>query len=945
MAQNIGTLITAAIRPNDSSDLIASAFANEIKGGFHSVTASSDRNNIIDARREWGMLVNVLNDSKTYELKFNHVDTNISNNSNWIEYSPGGLDTSEWLDSVQEVSTFPSIFTDGYRYLVDDSGTGLFNGQDGKIAVYNLPATSFVFSIPTNGQTLRVDNIKNVIYKFQGIYGSGGKWVKEFVNQVRYLNLIGDGMFFGASSSLQNSIDSYSQSVFYCNFNTTSTGTVSVSIDNLSYIEVKKLQNNVFSSIVAGEIVPNINYQLIVNDGGFFQTVLPSSTTTTIGSAEDGNYTDGLFTDFTTSTPIGTAVDRFNEILKALMPASAPNLNSWSATASPNFSGQSILGFVDGGISFDNTTGGGFVSATSSPYGGVNKGGTFSLVNSDYRLGIYSGATQTLTGGQYYFDITGTFNSGVLQSTQTPYPAYTTNSFGNGNTGSIFLVLNGVTISSVGLTGASVDTTNSGATSGVTITSATSSLFSSGVQFDTFQNRTGTYRIKRDNSNLVEGYNYVVVKHIFSNTTLELNRYEWIKDSNTNLTSVSNPQITSRNTPNTKLLSGIKYYNAPCVFRYDVTINNLFSNTFNMGTDTIEYRDVSISNSSITNTVTNTVTNNGGSSIFNPNNQYSLAIPNGSITPTSTMLASMTFSVLPNRRRINDSIAFAITAKRTVQGTFIGGTSSNIGPVTTLNWYVDTFTTQSTTFSESFADEKYRLNNGTSKYNSYHLISDITSGTNDWLTNQSLYSGSPGHNNGLQVINGMLIYPNYNFDNDGSSISNPNFGLGSSVNYTNCSAISLGFGTSSSLTSNRSYTRWFYFGGIPGVGTPFNFSKATLRLNYTGTNFVKSTQNISNASDAWLEIKLPYGSSGVPGGTQSSGSITGWLDATHPFQTGQYGDSSGCLEGNLPMSGQDWLINFGIKGTQYSNGYVLLRITTSPSYTGNISSIELVGRL
>ena len=56
MAQNIGTLVTAAIRPNDSLDLIASAFAKEIKGGLHSVTASSDRNAIFEARREWGML-------------------------------------------------------------------------------------------------------------------------------------------------------------------------------------------------------------------------------------------------------------------------------------------------------------------------------------------------------------------------------------------------------------------------------------------------------------------------------------------------------------------------------------------------------------------------------------------------------------------------------------------------------------------------------------------------------------------------------------------------------------------------------------------------------------------------------------------------------------------------------------------------------------------------
>jgi hypothetical protein len=34
MAKNIGTLISSAIRPNDSLDPIASAFGNEIKGGL-----------------------------------------------------------------------------------------------------------------------------------------------------------------------------------------------------------------------------------------------------------------------------------------------------------------------------------------------------------------------------------------------------------------------------------------------------------------------------------------------------------------------------------------------------------------------------------------------------------------------------------------------------------------------------------------------------------------------------------------------------------------------------------------------------------------------------------------------------------------------------------------------------------------------------------------------
>jgi hypothetical protein len=51
------------------------------------------------------------------------------------------------------------------------------------------------------------------------------------------------------------------------------------------------------------------------------------SGSTVIGQAEDGAYTDGIFTDFTPNTPVGTAVDRFNEVLLLLAPT--PPSNSW----------------------------------------------------------------------------------------------------------------------------------------------------------------------------------------------------------------------------------------------------------------------------------------------------------------------------------------------------------------------------------------------------------------------------------------------------------------------------------------------------------------------------------------------------------------------------------------------------------------------------------------
>lgn len=89
MAQNIGTLVTAAIRPNDSLDLIASAYANEIMGGLHRATASTDRDAIITARREWGMMCYVINEDKMYQLSYNNFSTLITDNGNWVEFTGG----------------------------------------------------------------------------------------------------------------------------------------------------------------------------------------------------------------------------------------------------------------------------------------------------------------------------------------------------------------------------------------------------------------------------------------------------------------------------------------------------------------------------------------------------------------------------------------------------------------------------------------------------------------------------------------------------------------------------------------------------------------------------------------------------------------------------------------------------------------------------------------
>lgn len=90
MANNSGTLVIAAIRPWADTDVFASAFANEIRGGLHIVANDTSRNLLLTTysdRKEDGMLVYVLSSASNggartmYQL----------NGTTWELFNPGGV--------------------------------------------------------------------------------------------------------------------------------------------------------------------------------------------------------------------------------------------------------------------------------------------------------------------------------------------------------------------------------------------------------------------------------------------------------------------------------------------------------------------------------------------------------------------------------------------------------------------------------------------------------------------------------------------------------------------------------------------------------------------------------------------------------------------------------------------------------------------------------------
>ena len=285
MAQNIGTLITAAIRPNDPLDLIASAFANEIKGGLHSATASSDRDSIFEARREWGMLCYVINDNKTYQLTYGYSSTTLTDNLNWKEFSgSGGSGGGEWLESVLTVSfSEPVSPSNGDRYLVGRNQSDSITGTNwlpltpGFVAQWNSSISNWEITYPTNGMSVRVDDEDNSIYRYEGIYTSGGGWEKEKESQVRHLvaTQTGGGSYSATSTPTLNQYDT--DGLYIVKFTNTNVGaSVSLNVNGLGNVLVKKTDGYVLTDIYSGQIKTGYQY-LVTYNGTNFELLDPSS--------------------------------------------------------------------------------------------------------------------------------------------------------------------------------------------------------------------------------------------------------------------------------------------------------------------------------------------------------------------------------------------------------------------------------------------------------------------------------------------------------------------------------------------------------------------------------------------------------------------------------------------------------------------------------------------
>jgi hypothetical protein len=278
--KNTGTLVTAAIRPNDSNDKIASAYAIEIKGGLHSYETLVTRNSIITERREWGMLVNVYNDTTnngTYQLVYSKVDTDIMNNSNWTRFSSGsgssGGGSAFWLDPVLDIRNAQPSPVDGARYIIGSAPTGAqwASISPNTIVQYELASGTWQQTTALSDMSVRINSDGNAIYRFNGV-----SWIKEKIRQVFSLSATSsNAITYTGTSSLITSYDT--DSLYVVQFATANAGTgVTINLNGLGSRPVYQQTNYGTASFTGKDISPSVQYGMYY-DGSAFRLNKPTA--------------------------------------------------------------------------------------------------------------------------------------------------------------------------------------------------------------------------------------------------------------------------------------------------------------------------------------------------------------------------------------------------------------------------------------------------------------------------------------------------------------------------------------------------------------------------------------------------------------------------------------------------------------------------------------------
>jgi predicted nucleic acid-binding Zn-ribbon protein len=516
----------------------------------------------------------------------------------------------------------------------------------------------------------------------------------------------------------------------------------------------------------------------VLSAGGVGGGVGISGGTGVIGPAEDGTYTDGLFTDFTETTPIGTAIDRINEVLKAIVPFPPP-LGNFSFNAGE-----------DGKISYDLTH---RADGIYPVFDGKN-------YNEDISYSV-----PALIGG--IFDgnavVTGVLADNVGANPDGSYPA---KCFANGNSGNLILKVNGNVVHTASLSASGAGNYFNGNGSGFVLEATGQSVFPGTTVGTGIYYRKGTWRLTA--ADLTQGYHYVQVVHDLGTSNFPTQIWKFMIDAKgaDNVFLVTHTLATT-GTWGTRTLSGVTYHTSG-QFKYDATFNKAYTMTYSK----------------------NNITHPTSQNIISTNQN----IPPVVVNENDQLVIDEMFNLNVSARILNGSASLSTTVPKTLGRSFTTGSLSVNGLL------VDNITTASSNTVENFCVETYRVFNGAGITTNTSYSSGPAGSPFTWssATNMAL-AGT--HQNGLLFYAGTLRSPkqganggNFNTIANGP-LNNANYSLMSGI-LTFYRYFYFG-GTYANFTLNISATNTL-FGDNTGVGSPSgNTIKVEAMIPGSGTGY------------------------------------------------------------------------------------------------------------
>ena len=742
--------------------------------------------------------------------------------------------------SVPSLSSSLTNLQDGSSYLVAGSSITIVSQSNGQVLIsstagsgdastfFNSPAsgfltttgsTSFAGGLGTSHKTSDIG--ADTSFFVSGSVGSKGSIVRGTAV------LGGDTVISGScvalkglSGSLTTLIDGNPYLIAGANvtLSTGSSGAVTITASAGASLDVVS-----GSTTISTVDSINVSQLGVVQNLGTGNIAITGS----IGAAEDGLYNDGLFTDFSESTPVGTAVDRFNEVLKGLAPSAAPALddidcNDSGTSAVLSFgASQSISGYT-------NAT-----PSTLSPtdnLSDININGTYNAqtVSNDVRVACFDGTTV----------VDGTLNADISADS----PNYSAGAFGNGNQGTLKLFVNdnSTEVHSTDLDSFGSGTSANGNGSGFVLSVVTNGAFSDGSSFSTFKHRTGTYTIATADQRT--GWNYARVVHTIAGVDTTCNYVEWVNDPDSNALSAAGSAFDSLSMTGTKNLSGVSYHTAG-TGQYRVRVLNAYRNVYSTSNITFTGTSCSVSSQAFP-----AIDYAGGET------EEKVLHITGSATITGDPL-------------LNESISSSVNVPSPLKSNLSSGGSQSIAGILLYD-----LSDNSSSTSETFRGESYRIISG-----SYVNQASITAGSNTWNSSTSLLTVD-----GLLFYDSRLYAPvqggvSGDFRNtaDGGSIAN---GPSSNVNYDSITTglrtfyryftnTSGGSKSNFSLTTNGS-------GTIVSQGTSLSTGNISVLLKLPST--------LSGFSTGWMDIAVAFATGQTGDGDGClDGSFDSSLNATN----------------------------------------------------------------